>query len=153
MHFLPLPRKHKDLKALDFHFPPHPRLCVRIIPSEHTYMTQSTCMHAKSLSLSDPVDCSPPGSSVHGVLQTRILEWVVISFCMGSSRPRDWTHVSCIGRHTLYHWATWEAHDGERAYTKKLTLLPLGGDWGVIDFFKCIFCFFNNKPVFLSKNF
>ena len=43
-----------------------------------------------------PMDCSPPGSLVHGVLQARILEWVAISFSRGSSRPRDWTHVSCI---------------------------------------------------------
>ena len=47
-----------------------------------------------------PVDCSPPGSSVHGILQARILEWVAISFPRGSSRPRDRTQVSHIaGRH------------------------------------------------------
>ena len=39
--------------------------------------------------LCDPMDCSPEGSSVHGVLQARILEWVAISFSRGSSRPRD----------------------------------------------------------------
>ena len=44
--------------------------------------------------LCDPVDCSPPGSSVHGILQARILEWVVISFSRGSSRPRDRSQVS-----------------------------------------------------------
>ena len=44
----------------------------------------------------DPVDCSPPGSSVHGILQARILEWVVISFSRGSSWPRDRTQVSRI---------------------------------------------------------
>ena len=46
--------------------------------------------------LCDPMDCSPPGSSVHGVLQARILEWVSISCSRGSSRPRDWTWVSCV---------------------------------------------------------
>ena len=46
--------------------------------------------------LCDPVDCSPPGSSVHGILQARVLEWVAISFSRGSSRPRDQTHVSHI---------------------------------------------------------
>ena len=40
--------------------------------------------------LCDPADCSPPGSSVHGFLQARILEWVAISFSRGSSQPRDW---------------------------------------------------------------
>jgi len=46
--------------------------------------------------LCDPVDCSPPGSSTHGILQARILEWVAISFFRESSQPRDWTQVSCI---------------------------------------------------------
>ena len=54
------------------------------------------------------MDYSPPGSSVHGILQARILEWVAISFSRGSSQIRDWTHVFCIGRQILYHWATWE---------------------------------------------
>ena len=43
----------------------------------------------------DPVDCSPPGSSVHGISQARILEWVASSFSRGSSRPRNRTRVSC----------------------------------------------------------
>ena len=46
--------------------------------------------------LCDPMDCSPPGSTVHGILQARILEWVAISFSRGSSRPRDQTQVSHI---------------------------------------------------------
>ena len=44
----------------------------------------------------DPMDCSPPGSSVYGILQARILEWVAISFSRGSSQPRDQTLVSHI---------------------------------------------------------
>ena len=44
--------------------------------------------------LCDPIDCSPPGSSVHGIFQARILEWVAISFSRWSSRPRDLTHDS-----------------------------------------------------------
>ena len=62
---------------------------------------------AKSLqscpTLCNPMDCSPLGSSVHGILQARILEWVAISSSRGSSRPRDGTRVSCIGRRVLYH--------------------------------------------------
>ena len=46
--------------------------------------------------LCDPMHCSPPGSSVHGILQVRILEWVTIPFSMRSSRPRDGTQVSRI---------------------------------------------------------
>ena len=49
-----------------------------------------------------PMDCSPPGSSVHGIFQARILEWVAISSSRGSSPPRDRTHVSFIGRRILY---------------------------------------------------
>ena len=53
--------------------------------------------------LCDPTDYSPPGSSVHGILQARILEWVAISFSKGSSQPGDQTQVSYIGRRVLYH--------------------------------------------------
>ena len=42
------------------------------------------------------MDCSPPGSSVHRILQARILEWVIMLYSRGSSWPRDWTHVSCV---------------------------------------------------------
>ena len=52
------------------------------------------------------MDCSPPGSSVHGISQARILEWEAISFIRRSSWPRDQTHVSRIGRWILHHWAT-----------------------------------------------
>ena len=55
------------------------------------------------------MDCSPPGSSVHGILQARILEWVAISFSRGSSRPRDRTQVSCIAGKCFNLWATREA--------------------------------------------
>ena len=57
----------------------------------------------------DPMDCSLPRSSVHGISQARILEWVAMSSSRGSSWPRDWTWVSCIGRQILYCWATREA--------------------------------------------
>ena len=55
------------------------------------------------LMLCDFVDCSPPGSSVHGISQARILEWVAVSFSRGPSQPRDPTHISCTGRHVLFH--------------------------------------------------
>ena len=47
--------------------------------------------------LCHPIDCSPPGSSVHGILQARTLEWVAMLSSRGFSQPRDWTQVSCIG--------------------------------------------------------
>ena len=58
--------------------------------------------------LCNPLDCSLPGSSVHGILQARVLEWVAISFSRGSSRPRDQTQVSCIVGRCFIVWATRE---------------------------------------------
>ena len=49
------------------------------------------------------MDCSLPGSSVHGIFQARVLEWVAISFSRGSSQPRDRTRVSCIAGRCFYH--------------------------------------------------
>ena len=60
--------------------------------------------------LCNPVDCSLPGFSVHGILQARILEWVTISFSRGSSRPRDRTRISHIGGRRFNLWATRKAH-------------------------------------------
>ena len=57
------------------------------------------------LTLCDPMDCSPPGSSVLGILQARILEWVAMPSSRESSRPRDGTRISyvfCFGRWVLY---------------------------------------------------
>ena len=66
------------------------------------------------LTLWDPMVCSLPASSVHGIFQVRVLEWVAISLSRGSSRPRDWTRVSCIaGRHFTI-WATREAQKRQR---------------------------------------
>ena len=67
-------------------------LCVKLLQSR--------------LTLCDPVNHSQPGSSVHGIFQARILEWITISFFKGSSQPRDRTCASCAGRQSLYHWAT-----------------------------------------------
>ena len=50
----------------------------------------------------DPMDCSLPGSSVHGILQARILEWIVMLSSRGSFWPRDWTHPSCISGRFLH---------------------------------------------------
>ena len=81
------------------------------------FLTRFLCMLSCSImsNLCNPMDCSPPGSSVCGISQARILEWVAIPFSRGSSPPRDRTYVSrfsCVssfGRQILYHQATWEA--------------------------------------------
>ena len=74
-----------------------------LFPSAGSCKDIYVCMRAKSLqsclSLCNPMDCSLPSSSVHGILQARILEWVAISFSRSSSQHRDWNHVSC-----LLHW-------------------------------------------------
>ena len=59
--------------------------------------------------LCNPMDCSPPGSSVHGILQRRTLAWVAIPFTRGSSRPRDRIWVSCIAGRFFTVWDTREA--------------------------------------------
>ena len=72
-------------------------------------------MYARSLScltLCNIMNCNPPGFSVGGILKARILERVAISSFRRFPPHRDLTHVFCIGRWTLYHWATWEAHLG-----------------------------------------
>ena len=60
-------------------------------------------VHAKSLQscqkLCDPLDCSPPGSSVRRILQARILVWIAMPLSRGSSWPRDWTHISYVSLH------------------------------------------------------
>ena len=74
----------------------------------------------------DLMDCSPPGCSIHGTFQVRLLEWVAISSSRGSSWPRDWTCVSCISciaRQILYHCATWEAQNQDKTF-KKVWLCP-----------------------------
>ena len=67
------------------------------------------CLAAQSCPiLCDPMDCSWPGSSVHGMLQARILGWVAIPFSRGSSWPRTQTQVSCIASGFFTIWATRE---------------------------------------------
>ena len=67
----------------------------------------NVCMHPKLLqsfpTLWDPINCIPPGSSVPGIFQAWILEWLAIPFSRGSSKTRDWTHISYIS------CTTWEA--------------------------------------------
>ena len=82
------------------------------------------------------MDCSLPGSSVHGIFQAAVLEWVAVSFSRGSSQPWDWTQVSCVaGRHFTV-WATKEAQT-----LKKLTLVQI---FNTVKFW---FCFL---PIYIN---
>ena len=65
--------------------------------------------------LCNPMDCSPPGYSVHGIFQAGMLEWVAISFSRGSSPPRDRTWVSCFADGFFTNWATREAQNTKSA--------------------------------------
>ena len=68
------------------------------------------CLVTQScLTLCNPMGCSLPGSSVHGILQARILEWVAMPFSRGSSQCRDWTYVSHNAGRFFTAWATREA--------------------------------------------
>ena len=65
----------------------------------YNFVIPCCCLIGKlCLTLCDPMDCSPPGFSVHGILQARTLEWAAISFSRGSSPPRDPTCIFCIAR-------------------------------------------------------
>ena len=83
------------------------------------------------------MDSSPPGSSVHGILQARILEWIAISFSRGSSPPRDWTRVSCIARQILYRLSYRQVLDANFPWS----LIKSG-------FSKSISCFFSIEKEF-----
>ena len=86
-----------------------------VIKGNKGQMIKVCCAHVLSqfscIQLCDPMDCSPPGSSVHGIIQARILEWVAMTSYRGSSQPRGWASISCIsctGRWIPYHCVTWE---------------------------------------------
>ena len=72
------------------------------------------CLYAQlCLIPRDPMNCSPPGFSLHEIFQTRTLEWVAISYSRGSSLPREWTHIPCIScniRWIIDQCTTWKAH-------------------------------------------
>ena len=83
-------------------------------------------------------DCSPPGSSVHGISQARLMRWVSISSSRESSRSKDWTNISCVHcRPTLYWWATGEA--------------PIDIDW-MTDDLAIVICGTQCDPTFVNNS-
>ena len=88
--------------------------------------------------------CDTMDSTVHGILQARILEWVAFPFSRGSSQPRDWTQVSCTGGGFFTSWATREAHfmayrwgNSERLYFLGLQITA-DGDC-IYEIIRCLF--------------
>ena len=73
------------------------------------------------------MDCSPPGSTVHGILQARILEWVAMPFSRGSSWPRNRTQVSCIAGSFLTNWAMREALNSGLSFKDACVLVSILG--------------------------
>ena len=90
--------------------------------------------------------CSLQGSSVHGILQARIVEWLAILFSRGSSRPRDWTQVSCIGGRRFNLWATREAREALKSIPRGLRETSPHTKWriqlGASCMVKSSFCLF-----------
>ena len=84
-----------------------------------------------------PMDCSPPGSSVHGMLQGRILEWAAIPFSRGSSQPRHQIHLSCIAGRFLTIWAIREASN----YPNSLLESPVHNSSSPLIFFLVIYSY------------
>ena len=81
-----------------------------------TFCMCASLVTQSCLTLCNPVECSPPGSSIHGILQARILELAAIPFSRGSCQPRDWTRLSHTGRQSLYHLS----HQGSPLYFLRL---------------------------------
>ena len=88
------------------------------------------------------MDCSPPGPSVHGILQARILEWVAMSSSRGSSQIRDQTQVSCMAGGFLTIWATREAQENHRS-PQIIHLLCFLKDNGPVSMYACVFSGFS----------
>ena len=108
--------------------------------------------------LCDSMNCSPPGSFVHGILQVRILAWIAVSSSRGSSRPRGWTgisYVSCIGRQVCITNVTWEVHTHieKQQANNKFVLLCFFILRGILKltFIKCLPCASQWCPLSMSK--
>ena len=113
------------------------------------------CSVQPCLTLRDPMDCSSPGSSVHGILWARILGWVAMPSSRGSSQIWDRTRVSCVscfGRRVLFHWATREALNSgripfwfsDKSYIQ--TLSATASLFQTTEKMACSICGFKAKP-------
>ena len=107
-HFFEIRRRHKWPHTVRSHLCDMGRID-KSIETEHRLVVAVCVLVAQSRpTLCNRMDCSPPGSSVYGILQARILEWVAVPFSRGSSQPRDWTQVSLFAGWFFTIWATRE---------------------------------------------
>ena len=86
-----------------------PSYTLKILKMANVMLYAKVLVAQLCLTLCNPMIYSPPGSSVHGIFQARILEWLTISFSSGSSQPRDKTRLSCTAGRFFTDWATREA--------------------------------------------
>ena len=130
-----------------------------------TYFTHVVSVAYLCPILWDPMDCSPPGSSVHGMLQSRILEWVAIPFSRGSSRPRDQTWVSCIVGRFFTAWVPREYTHGSVYMAILISQLvptspspsvftcPFSTSVWFLIFIFCSFCYGTSEWLFVHLSF
>ena len=88
----------------------------RLYSASMTFSVFQVLLAQSRPTLGDSMDCSPQGSSLHGVLQVKILEWVAAPFSSGSSWPRDWALVSCIAGGFFTNWATRELQRADQIF-------------------------------------
>ena len=101
--------------------------------------------------LCDPMDCSLSGSSLHGIFQARILEWVAISFSRRSSQPRDRTQVSRIVGKRFTVWATREVHPHGDITERRAKLYFLSGGSSDAKEFSCFVVIFTPIHCFIAN--
>ena len=100
-----------QFKSIDYLFMIKFCLAPSTTPTKEYILNLCVCVSSSVMSnYLWPMDCNPRGSSVHGISQARILEWVAIPFFRVPSQPRDWTCISCIDKWILTIWATKEVH-------------------------------------------
>ena len=96
-------------------------MSIALLPMSHSWQSKLTLVRTPlCLTLCNPVYCSLPGSSVYGIFQTRILEWLAISSSRECSWFRDLTYVSRTGRQILYCWDTREGPQTDSRLCKRL---------------------------------
>ena len=131
------------LGSLVVKIPPYNSGGVGSISGPGTKIPYAVLSHLVISSSLRPMDCSPPGSSVHGIVQARILEWVAVPFSRGPSQPRDGTcvsYVSCIGRQVF---TTSAIREDPCLYWMMLT-------W-IVPLTKCCLCL-DSQPIPAARN-
>ena len=101
-------------------------------------LSSQRCVCVQScLTLCDSLDCSPPDSSVHGIFQARVLEWIAISFSRGSSQPRNRTRVSCSvspGNEIKWYWVFWIYLSGGNRIPPFMVWIFRHGCWNIFPY-------------------